>query len=243
MDELTIITGEGAKSDFPGYLNTVIGFLLGLIPFIISYYISTKREKRQNINWRMSNLKPHFFDEYLSPEIKTARKYVKDMVEIKALEEKEKEVDEDQEKLTKEQIKISQSLQRIGIATYMGVIPLSFGLLMSAYQFIDDWVNIESGIEKIQESKAKENLDRVPFQRRHAEWLCLISFMWVKSQNYAHSRSLAAKTEIFQTQYGDSATILKREALLFDADKSFAHKTTKGLRADIVKKYKRLPKT
>ena len=188
-----------------------------IITLIIREWFAKQREERDRTAWQISNIKPFFFDEYLTDEIKGHRK---------SLQEKEKEyflnIDP---KLGNDKDKISKAVQRIGIMVYIGAIPLSYVLIMNGFQVVTDWMHISKYVDEIRGGNWRDNYNKnIPYCRRHAEWLSLVCYMYLKTSNYSVNNKTDGGFKEFEDHYKGYKNILLAEKLLRNGDIQFAGK-------------------
>jgi hypothetical protein len=76
---------------------------------------------------------------------------------------------------------LSIAMERLGIAVFTGAVDAAFFLALAADQVLEDWPLCESWIESYRDENhgLMHRNGRVPFHRRHAEWLVLLSALWM----------------------------------------------------------------
>lgn len=83
------------------------------------------------------------------------------------------------------------ALNRIGIAVLTGVVPAGFFVTIAADQVLDDWMLCRDWIYNYREQEStKVQSIGAHFHRRHAEWLFLLSALWMQ-RNFPNYPSLA----------------------------------------------------
>lgn len=188
-----------------------------LATLVLREWFARRREERDRSAWQTNNIKPFYFDQYLTDEIKEQRKSLQ-KIEKEYFISLDKSFDENKDK-------ISKALQRIGIMMYIGAIPLSYVLIMNGYQVVTDWMRISKFVDDIRGGNwlaAKSN--NIPYCRRHAEWLALVCFMYLKTSRYSINGDMLKDFECFEKHYGGYKKVLKSEGLLRKCDLQFAGK-------------------
>lgn len=208
----------------------LLPILTAAIALIVRELFALNREKRNYLTYQYSNLDKYYFNEYLSSEIKECRRIIEkaNNLEIKDL--------------TKEKKIISRSLQRIGVMSYLGSIPLHYSLMMNSNQIISDWLYVKDLINDLRynENQPQDKLEHLHYHRRNAEWLALINYMWLRTQNYVVRESLLVVQSKFKDYYENDKNIIRREKILYDIDKKFVSEATKNVRKNILKEFKKL---
>jgi hypothetical protein len=79
---------------------------------------------------------------------------------------------------------LSIAMERLGIAVFTGAVDPSFFLALAADQVLEDWPLCEPWIESYRNDNhgLVHRNGRVPFHRRHAEWLVLLSALWMNRE-------------------------------------------------------------
>lgn len=80
---------------------------------------------------------------------------------------------------------LSLSLQRLGTLTLSGAVAVDVVSPMYAVAILQDWMVCEALVEKIRSADAivDSRSKKVPFQRRHAEWIALAAALYL-SENW-----------------------------------------------------------
>jgi len=186
-----------------------------IITLVLREWFARRREERDRSSWQINNIKPFYFDEYLTEEIKEHRE---------SLQTRETDyfINLDQS-IEKDKDQISKAVQRIGIMAYIGAIPLSYVLIMNGFQVVTDWMHISKFVDKVRGNDwIYEGGKTVPYARRHAEWLALICFMYLKNSEYSVNIDTLNGIEEFEKHYGGYKNILAAEKKLRQVDFQFA---------------------
>ncbi len=185
------------------------------ITLVLREWFARRREERDRSSWQINNIKPFYFDEYLTEEIKEHRESLQNG-------EAHYFINLDQS-LEKDKDKISKAVQRIGIMAYIGAIPLSYVLIMNGFQVVTDWMHISKFVDKVRgHDWVNEGGKNVPYARRHAEWLALVCFMYLKNSEYSVNIDTLNGIEEFEKHYGGYKKILVAEKKLRRVDFQFA---------------------
>jgi hypothetical protein len=210
----------------------LIGSLGSLAGILVIHWLERRREDRERANWQLTNVSTQYFSQYLSDEIKESRARLRtcggrhlDMIET----------------LRKDRNKISHGLQRIGVMIYVGSIPLNFALIMNAYQIVQDWLLIASFVEEIRGDNRRHDdqadTRKVPYHRRHGEWLALVSWMWIRVQSFEVDAESTRDLDKFEAYYGGKKQIARRERLLFSYERRLAAPSTSALASHIRRRF------
>lgn len=90
---------------------------------------------------------------------------------------------------------LSVALERIGIAVFSGALPISILLPLMADQIIDDWILCYQWIKSYREQERIYDAQaKIPFHRRHAEWVVILSTLWMY-KNYPKYEPLSIFAE------------------------------------------------
>nr|VFK23056.1 MAG: hypothetical protein BECKLFY1418C_GA0070996_113311 [Candidatus Kentron sp. LFY] len=185
-----------------------------IITLVLREWFARRREERDRSSWQINNIKPFYFDEYLTDEIKDHRK---------SLQNKKTDFINIDINLEKDKDKISKAVQRIGIMTYIGAIPLSYVLIMNGFQVVTDWMHIAKFVDKVRGNNwLREGNSNIPYARRHAEWLSLVCFMYLKNSRYSVNSDTLNGISEFEKYYGSYEKILSAEKNLRQGDIQFA---------------------
>jgi hypothetical protein len=86
---------------------------------------------------------------------------------------------------------IAWALESVGVAAFTGALPIQMTLAIAGDTFIDDWLLCRSWVKSYRESEQviqrgeNTHATAVPYHRRHAEWLVLITAAWMM-RNWAY---------------------------------------------------------
>lgn len=241
--EITQVVGQTSAdlgSLIPGALGALLGGLGGVV---LADRLARWREEHQRVAGRIANIKPFYFEEYLGPKIKEARKALQTHASTGAGGQhalRDTEVRDYRDRLSK-------GLQRIGVLIRFDGIPLEFALAMNGYQIVTDWLLIYPFVYEIRGTNSddeayKKWLKEPPFHRRHAEWLALICWIWADGQKFKLRDELQNELSKFETHFGESDELLDRERLLFKCDACISGPATGRLRKKILGDFRRKPK-
>lgn len=203
----------------------IIALVSIICTWVIREWFARRREERDRTTWQFSNLKDFYFDQYLCEEVKKPRE---------KLQSNNINKTHHIQNFDDERDRISKAMQRIGAMVYVGGIPLSYVLIMNSYQIVSDWLLVFPFIRKIRKiNSSKKNIYEIPFHRRHAEWISLISWMWISSQKYSVNSETTKDMVKFKEHFGSYWRIAKREKLLFQSDEMMVSKDNVILRRKI----------
>jgi hypothetical protein len=92
------------------------------------------------------------------------------------------------------------ALERLGIAVFTGVVPVQVFLALAADQVLEDWILCRGWIRSYQKKhRVTDATGMVTFHRRHAEWLVLLSALWMK-KHFPMYQPLSNVLEEYQGQ-------------------------------------------
>jgi len=170
------------------------------------------RERREYKRWQASNFKDQLEVDYFHKNTRISRKEIKNSLNTN------NEIDLE----NKDIYSLCLALQKLGAQTFLGAIPLNSLLFLNGPQIASDWLLVNDHVNHIRSQEQLTSID-IPFQRRHAEWLSILTFMWVINQRkYKYSISYYEDILELIKCYGDKYEILQREKLLFLSDVSHA---------------------
>lgn len=203
-------------------LAAVLSPFVALVSFLAGWFLQRRREERDRSYWQLSNVREYFFDEYLGENTNELRKQIADP-------QRKRPDDADPE------WRLSVILQRVGMISYFGGLPLGYALASNAPQIVSDWLIIRSFVD--QKVRQTNESGKAPFARRHAEWLALISWIWLQVQAYELSEKYRGDLDKLGTLYGGDQGVRQRENLLFEADRHLVSNLTKRIRRKILKSW------
>jgi hypothetical protein len=73
------------------------------------------------------------------------------------------------------------AMQRIGLYASEGAMPLPVIMEINGPQILEDWICCKELLKKIREENKRTYQSKLPFQRRHAEWLACVAAIWCKN--------------------------------------------------------------
>ena len=89
---------------------------------------------------------------------------------------------------------LAVALERIGLSVFAGGIDLALVLGLAADEIIADWPLCEAWVASYRERNPTlvNRDDDIAYHRRHAEWLVLLSFLWMSREfpDYPHLRAI-----------------------------------------------------
>lgn len=200
-------------------IGAFIMFVLGLI---VNQTINHRKERRDVGRWQFGNVKDFFFEKYLTDEIRSNRKSITDNQHLDNPESKDK-------------YELTISIQQMGMSAYLGMIPLEPILAGNAPQVVSDWTMVFDHVIHVR--KRQFNIEEIPFQRRHGEWLALICYQWVVCQKFILNKETQEQIASFTDTYGGMAQVSKREKLLFSIESELVKTSTDKIVSRIRRKY------
>lgn len=211
--------------------------LLSITIAIISLVIAKKSYNLRDISFRIHSIFSVLSQEYLDRKFKSTDPPIIDKKEFnnvrllkkKALAEINTDINKWQKEVLKDnswQNKISYeigiSLERVGIATFSGAIPLSIVFALLADQIIDDWIICHTWVANHRQKEMSLTPTNIPFHRRHAEWLSILCALWMKD-HYPSYKSL----EKFYEIYGGEHTLKNIFTSYTELEKNSLNKVVK----------------
>ena len=216
--------GQGEPSQWMVMLiSGSVSLFVSITILILREQFAFSRESREYERWQVGNLNSDYHEEYLSEKIKEIQELLLRPADI-ALGQN----------LARDQL--SRAIQRIGVKTFIGAIPLRYPLIMNSYQIIRDWVLVSPEVERIRKNELSQTAapkGAIPYERRHAEWLTLLAYMWTKTQNFSIDGHYVEAMNKFESLYINDKTILKIEDLLFRSEQHLSGQVTRTLRRQI----------
>lgn len=202
-----------------------IGFLVGLF---LKEILASLREKRGNYQQSLRLFTNSLELNYLGEEISKLRE------EINLRVNEGRIIRADDVAI----YKLCKSLQQLGATCLLGAVSTEQILMLNAPQIVRDWSLMREHVELELRKQKLTDTSLPPFQRRHAEWLSLITYMWMKEQAYNLNEIYRDSIKKFGELYGnDPEIILKKEKLIFQVDKSICSEQIRKRRAMIRKEY------
>ena len=86
----------------------------------------------------------------------------------------------------------ADALQQFGLAAFTATVPLRFALANVGDVVIDDWLICVDWVrsyqdkENVYKSQGRDTLSRIPYHRRHAEWIFLVAILWMKKEGWTY---------------------------------------------------------
>lgn len=126
---------------------------------------------------------------------------------------------------------IAHSLQHLGLSVFTGVVPLKLLLASNGDGLILDWLVVKNMVDDLRRSKGMYSMlvksETVYARRRHAEWLALVAFLWLrKNWHYAELWDNALNRILEAPYYKDIQQIELTVSRITAADKGlFASQT------------------
>ncbi|UCC29336.1 MAG: hypothetical protein JSU86_14180 [Phycisphaerales bacterium] len=170
----------------------ISGLFSGVLVFVLGEYFARRREQRNQARAGLAFAHNFYYREYLHQDIKDCRS---------RLQETTLGAEDDARRL-------SVALQRIGCAAHLDVIPLPYVLNMNATQIVSDWVLLKQYISTIVPAGANWKL--VQFPRRHAEWLVLTAWSWLKRCPFDLANCEVKSLQEFTSMYSGERLAKKR---------------------------------
>ncbi|MGI4835121.1 MAG: hypothetical protein ACRYFK_16835 [Janthinobacterium lividum] len=137
---------------------------------------------------------------------------------------------------------ISHSLQHLGLAAFVGTVPLSLLLVNLGDSLVLDWMIIKHSVDMYRQHgmvySTQVTTQLVYAKRRHAEWLALIAFLWLTQNWHYEDQFGQVLTKITGDSYYGSTEQIKQQirnitiadrSVLSDETKRDVHRLT-GLR-------------
>jgi hypothetical protein len=127
---------------------------------------------------------------------------------------------------------ISHSLQHLGLAAFVGTVPLSLLLINIGDSLVLDWLIIKHVIDEYRQQGKVYSTQVAPrviyAKRRHAEWLSLIAFLWIAKNWHYEEQSGQALNSIIGEGYYDSISEIEQQVRdITTADRSILSAETK----------------
>lgn len=215
----------------------ISAILAAILALVGKEYFDSRRERREAYNFRLVNLYDYYFKEYLSQDIKELRSQVAGS-----------KGDEVSHYDSPAENTLSNALQKIGVMSYLGVIPLYYAFIMNGPQIVSDWVLVFDHVNyRVRRFGNKEEvlsrIKEIPYARRHGEWLALISYQWLRSQKFTPDDHFSKVVRDFEELYGGEANILLREKILFEHERQVVSGATRRWVKKTRKEYKSRQRT
>lgn len=202
--------------------------ITAIIILLIREGFARLRDSKEYSIWQIGNLKEQLELNYFGEEISKTRESLK-----RKLKSNEIILPTDRDAYL-----LGKSLQQVGALCLLGSVPIRPLLFLNGPQVIEDWLAVKNHVYHIRGQELYEPTV-MPFHRRHAEWVALLSVMWMMNQkNFDLPSKHKEIMNKFRKYYFGSDGILKRELFLFYADKEFSPTRLKTERRRIVKKFK-----
>ncbi len=189
---------------------------------------SRLRDSKEYSIWQISNLKERLELNYFGEEISKTRESLKSKLNFYGnINPTDKDV-----------YLLGKSLQQVGALCLLGSVPIRPLLFLNGPQVIEDWLLVKNHVYHIRGQKLYEPAV-MPFHRRHAEWVSLLSVMWMMNQrNFNLPSKHKDIMNKFRKYYFEPSGIIKREQFLFLSDKEFSSARLKKEREKVIKLFK-----
>ncbi|MBL4578394.1 MAG: hypothetical protein JKX74_07980 [Flavobacteriales bacterium] len=171
---------------------------------LITIITNRVREKRDRYFTQLSNLKDQYFVQYLSEEIKKARK------ELTKKKDGDLIISIDKPENVK---RISRVLNRVGTLAFTGGLPLNVILLLNSYGFLIDWNIIIANLNQ-SSNKPTYDSDERYWNYCFSEWLALVGWIWIKKSKYVTDTYRDKVFSNIEKYYKNEKNIRKREKII-----------------------------